>query len=145
MTLFNVIRGLERIALTHPNIRTAEDGSIYDIANANPSIKYGAFVVTQNVHRQDEQFDHYGLTLFYFDRLIDDMDSNRLQIQSFGKQVLGNIIHVFCDQYDIDLPTITYTTWTQRFADLCAGCYAQFEFDVPLDYLCPEDYEDEED
>lgn len=141
MTLYNVIKGLEEIALTLPNIRTAADGSIYDIMNANPSVKYGTFIVTQNTHRQTEMFDHYGLTIFYCDRLVDNMDSNRLQIQSFGKQALGNIIHVFCDRYDIDVPTITYTTWTQKFSDLCAGVYAQLEFEIPIDILCPEEYE----
>ena len=141
MTLYNVIKGLEDVAITHPNIRTAEDGSVYDIMNANPSITYGVFVVTQNVHRQTEMFDYYGLTLFYIDRLKDDMDSNRLQIQSFAKQVLGNIIHVFCDRYDLDVPTITYQSFTQKFADECAGQYAQIELEVPKDILCPEEYE----
>lgn len=141
MTLYDVIKGLERIALTHPNIRTAKDGSVYEIMNANPSVTYGAFVVTQNTHRQTEQFDYYGLTLFYIDRLKDDMDSNRLQIQSFAKQVLGNIIHVFCNEYDLDVPTITYQSFTQKFADETAGQYAQFELEVPIDIMCPEEYE----
>lgn len=141
MTLYNAIRGLESVALRQPNVRTAKDGSIYDIMNANPSIKYGAFVVTQNTHRQTEQFDYYGLTLFYCDRLNDDMESNRLQIQSHGLQVLKNIIHVFCDENDLDIPiTITYNTWTQRFADECAGAYAQFELEIPIDNLCNEDF-----
>lgn len=141
MTLYQVIEGLKNIALTHPNIRTAKDGSVYDIMNANPSVKYGAFVVTQNVHRQTEMFDYYGLTLFYIDRLNDDLESNRLQIQSFAKQVLGNIINVFCNEYDVDVPTITYQSFTQNFVDETAGQYAQFELEIPKDILCPEEYE----
>lgn len=141
MTLYNIIEGLKNTALTHPNVRTAKDGSVYEIMNANPSIKYGAFVVTQNMHRQTEQFDYYGLTLFYIDRLKDDMESNRLQIQSFAKQVLGNIIHVFCDEHDLDIPTITYQSFTQKFVDETAGQYAQFELEVPIDIMCPEEYE----
>lgn len=141
MTLYQVIDGLKNIALTHPNIRTAKDGSVYEIMNANPSVKYGAFVVTQNVHRQTETFDYYGLTLFYIDRLDDDLESNRLQIQSFAKQVLGNIINVFCNEYDVDVPTITYQSFTQKFVDETAGQYAQFELEIPKDILCPEEYE----
>lgn len=140
MTLLNVINELKNTALTHPNIRMAKDGNVYDIMNTDPSIRYGAFVVTQNVHRQDEQFDHYGLTLFFIDKLQDNMESNRLQIQSFGKQVLGNIIHTFCDEYDIDIPTITYHPFTQKFADECAGQYAQIELEIPIDILCAETY-----
>lgn len=141
MTLYQVIEGLKNIALTHPNICTAKDGSVYEIMNANPSVKYGAFVVTQNVHRQTEMFDYYGLTLFYIDRLNDDLESNRLQIQSFAKQVLGNIINVFCNEYDVDVPTITYQSFTQKFVDETAGQYAQFELEIPKDILCPEEYE----
>lgn len=141
MTLYNVIRELERIAMTHPNVRTAKDGSVYEIMNASPSVKYGAFVVTQNKHYQQGQFDHYGLTLFFIDRLVSDMEDNRLQIQSFAKQVLGNIINVFCEEYDLDVPIIRYQPFTQKFADECAGQYAQIELEIPLDILCPEEYE----
>lgn len=141
MTLYNVIRELERIAMTHPNVRTAKDGSVYEIMNASPSVKYGAFVVTQNQHYQQGQFDHYGLTLFFIDRLVSDMEDNRLQIQSFAKQVLGNIINVFCEEYDLDVPIIRYQPFTQKFADECAGQYAQIELEIPLDILCPEEYE----
>lgn len=140
MTLYNVIKGLEDVALTHPNIRTAEDGSVYDIMNANPSITYGVFVVTQTRHRTNEQFDYYGLVLFYIDRLVDDLETNRLQIQSFGKQVLSNIVHTFCNEYDIDLPIITFTPFQQKFSDETAGMYCEFELEVPKDILCSEQF-----
>ena len=52
----------------------------------------------------------------------------------------GNIIHVFCNEYDLDVPTITYQPFTQKFADECAGQYAQIELEVPKDILCPEEY-----
>lgn len=140
MTLFQVVRGLEEIALTHPNVRTAKDGSIYEIMNADPSITYSVFVVTQNTHRTDEVWDYYGITLFFVDRLQGDMDGNRLQIQSHGKQILSNVVHVFCDTYDVDLPTITYTPFTQKFADETAGVYAQFELQIMKDTICSEDF-----
>ena len=141
MTLYQVVRGLESIALEHPTILTATDGSIYEIMNSNPSIKYSVFVVTQNTHRTDEMFDYYGLTLFYVDRLMKDngMDANRLQIQSHGKQILSNIVHVFCDEYDVDLPTLTFTPFTQKF-DETAGVYCQFELEVIKDIICAEEY-----
>lgn len=141
MTLYEIVKGFENIALRMPLVMTAEDGSIYEIMNANPSIKYGVFVVTQNTHRSDEMFDYYGLTLFYCDRLDSDRENNRLQIQSFGKQVLENVIHLFCDEFDLDLPSITYNTWTQQFMDITAGCYAQFELECPKCAICPEEYE----
>ena len=140
MTLYNLIKALERIALTQPNIRTAKDGSVYNILNANPSVKYEAFVVTQNTHRQDEQFDYYGLTLFIVDRLDDDLETNRLQVQSIAKEQLANIIRTFCNEYDIDIPTTTFQTFTERFQDLTAGTYAQLEFVIPVEIQCAEEY-----
>lgn len=140
MTLYNVVEALKKIALTQPNIRTAKDGSIYNLLNANPSVKYEAFVVTQNTHRQDEQFDYYGLTLFIVDRLDDDLETNRLQVQSIAKEQLSNIIRTFCNEYDIDIPTITFQTFTERFQDLTAGTYAQLEFVIPVVIQCAEEY-----
>lgn len=131
---------LERIALTHPNVRTAEDGSIYEKLNANPSVKYNAFIVTQNQHRDVGQFTYYGLTLFVVDRLVEDLESNRLQAQSMAKQLLGNIIRSFCNEYDLDVPTIVYHPFTEKFQDLTAGMYCQIEFEVPIDNNCAEEF-----
>lgn len=141
MTLYKLVEILKQIALRQPMIRTAGEGDIYDMMNANPSIDYGVFFITQQTHTQDERFDHYNLVLFYIDRLVSDLDDNRLQVQSIGKEVLTNIIRTIEEDYDIDAGTISYTTFTQRFHDECAGCYVQLVLDIPLDYLCAEEYE----
>lgn len=140
MTLYQVIKGLEHIASSIPNVRTSTNGNVYDIMNANPSVKYGAFVITQNTHRQTEMFDYYGLTLFYIDRLVDNREDNRLQIQSIAKQILGNVITKFCEQYDVDFPTVKYTPFTQKFKDETCGQFAQFEFELPKDIICSETF-----
>ena len=136
MTLLQIVDNLERIALTQPNVRTAGEGNIYDKMNTNPSVKYGVFFITQNTHIEYEESDRYGLTLFYVDRLEDDMESNRLRIQSHGKQVLGNIITAFCNEFDIDFPEITYTPFTEKFVDMTAGIYANILIDVYKDTIC---------
>ena len=141
MTLYELIRELNAIALKQPNVRTAKEGNIYDVMNANPSIKYGVFFITQGTHTDDETWDRYNLTLFYIDRLQSDLEDNRLQVQSIGKEVLRNIILTFCDYYEIEYPTVSYTTFTQRFADECAGAYAQWVFELPKDLICEEEYE----
>ena len=136
MTLLQIVDNLERIALSQPNVRTAGEGNIYDKMNTNPSVKYGVFFITQNTHIEYEESDRYGLTLFYVDRLEDDMESNRLRIQSHGKQVLGNIITMFCNEFDIDFPEITYTPFTEKFVDMTAGVYANIIIDIYKDTLC---------
>ena len=140
MTLFQIIQILKQIALTQPNIKSATDGSIYEVMNTNPSIKYNVVHFSQTTHQSDEETDYYGLNIFYVSRLEDSLEDNRLQIQSIGKDILDNIIRTFCENWNIDFPVITYTPFTQKFNDLCAGCYCNLKLEIPKEILCADDY-----
>lgn len=140
MTLFQIIQVLKEIALTQPNVKTATDGSIYDVMNTNPSVKYDVVHFSQTTHQSDEETDFYGLNIFYVSRLEDSLEDNRLQIQSIGKEVLDNIIRTFCENWGIDFPVITYTPFTQKFNDLCAGCYCNLRLEIPKEIICADDY-----
>ena len=143
MTLYAIIDKLKMLALKHPNVNSAYEGNIYDIMNANPQQKYASVILTQQSHTQDDTYDHYGFNLFYVDRLVDDMDSNRVQIQSTGKSMLSNIIKAFCEEFDAECETINYQTFTERFADECAGVYCTITIDMVKDIYCTEKYWDE--
>lgn len=140
MTLYEVVKELQEIALRQPTIRSAGEGSVYDFMNNNPSSRYCCFNITQTSHRQDEDTDYYGFNLFYIDRLVDDLSDNRLQIQSIGKEVLSNIVRVFCEDNDCDRSTLIFRSFTEKFVDETAGCYCEVEFAVPIDYECSENY-----
>lgn len=140
MTLYETIDLLKKIALKHPNIGSASEGNIYEYMNANPSVKYGVFFITQGTHSQDEMFNHFEFTLFYVDRLVDDMEENRLQIQSIGKEILSNILTFFCEEFDAECENISFQPFTQQFLDLTAGIYSTITIDVPKDVICPEEY-----
>ena len=141
MTLYQIVSYLKQIALSSPYIRTAEEGSVYTIMNGNPHSKYGVFVVSQTIHRQDEIFDYYGLNLFVIDRLVDDLESNRLQIQSLAKEVLANTILTFVTKfYGITHNELQFHPFTEKFVDLTAGQYVQVTFQVPRNLICPDDY-----
>lgn len=142
MTLYDTINIIEQIALQQPNVRTAKEGNVFDHLNANPSVQYAAVILTQGQHQQDERFNHFRFSIFYVDRLESDLDSNRIQIQSTGKEVLNNIIRTLTSKFDAECDDITYQPFTQRFADECAGVFASVVIDVPVDYLCAEDYAD---
>lgn len=142
MTLYKLIEIIKNISLKHPNVGSVNEGDIYTI-NSSPSVKYANVTITQNSHSQDSTYDHYGLTLFYTDRLVDDMESNRLQIQSTGKQMLSNIINYICDEFDVECENISFQPFTQRFTDECAGVYATITVDVIKETLCAEEYWDE--
>ena len=144
MTLYETIDLLKKIALKHPNIGSASEGNIYEYMNANPSVKYGVFFITQGTHSQDEMFNHFEFTLFYVDRLVDDMEENRLQIQSIGKEILSNILTFFCEEFDAECDNITYQPFTQKFVDMTAGIYSTITIDVPKDVICPEEYWNED-
>lgn len=144
MTLYETIDLLKKIALKHPNIGSASEGNIYEYMNANPSIKYGVFFITQGTHSQDEIFNHFEFTLFYVDRLVDDMDENRLQIQSIGKEMLSNILTFFCEEFNAECENISFQPFTQRFADETAGIYSTITIDMPKDIICPEEYWNED-
>ena len=143
MTLYKVIETMKMLALKHPNINSACEGNIYDIMNANPQQKYATVIITQQSHTQDDTYDHYGFNIFYVDRLVDDMDSNRVQIQSTGKSMLANIIKSFCDEFDGECENINFQTFTERFADECAGVYCTITIDMVKDMTCTEKYWDE--
>lgn len=139
MTLQDTIQSLERIALTQPNIRYAGEGDLYRDLNANPSIKYGVFYITQNRHYSDEALgvDRYGFNLFYIDRLVNDNGDNALQVQSIGKEALTNIIRMFCERYDAEVyGTIEWQAFTQKFSDLCAGVYAVINIEISQETQC---------
>ena len=140
MTLFQVIEILKEIALGQPNVKSATDGSIYEVMNAKPSVKYDVVHFSQTTHQSDEETDYYGLNIFYVSRLEDSLEDNRLQIQSIGKEILDNIIRTFCENWGIDFPVITYTPFTQRFNDLCAGQYCNLRIEIPKELLCADDY-----
>ena len=143
MTLYKVIETLKMLAMKHPNVNSAYEGNIYDIMNASPEQKYASVVLTQQPHTQDETYDYYGFSLFYVDRLVDDMDENRVQIQSTAKNMLSNIIKAFCDEFDAECDRIEFHTFTEKFADECAGAYCTITINILKDITCSERYWDE--
>ena len=145
MTLYQLIEQLKAIALRQPNVRSASEGSVYEIMNANPGVDYDAFVITQGVHSSDDNFNHFNLSLFLISRLESDLETNRLQVQSSAREVLDNILTYFAYNFDGDTgETITFHTFTERFADECAGAWCEVTVDVPKSGICPEDYDGED-
>lgn len=137
MTLLQVIRQLERIALTQHNVRYAADGDIFKDLNSNQSVKYDVVYLTQNQHQSEGEFDRYNLNIFYISRLENMDGDNTLQIQSIGKEVIENMVKIFCDQFDADVYGTTYwQAFKQKFADETAGIYCIIVLEVPKDSVC---------
>ena len=139
MTLYNIVQRIKDIASKQPNVGSVNEGDVYAI-NSSPSVKYANITITQDTHTQDEMFDNYSFHIFYTDRLVGDLEENRLQIQSIGKEVLSNIVNILEEHYDIEHQSINFQPFTQRFANECAGIYITITFVVQKDIICGELY-----
>ena len=140
MTLYELVDFIQKVAKRQPNVRSVGNGDIYDYLNTKGDIVYDVFWIAQTTHRLYDEFDHYGFVLYYVDRLNSDMEENRLQSQSIGKEVITNVVETVCEYLDIEMPEITFTPFTQEFKDECVGMYANVIFDIPVDFICPEYY-----
>lgn len=139
MTYQQVVKSLETIALNQHNVRYAGYGSLYEDLNSTPNIKYDVFYITPNQYTLEGDFNRFSFNLFYISRLEDVDGDNMLQVQSIGKEILDNIVRVFCETFDAETyGSIYYQPFTQRFADECAGIYMTVTLVVPVDSTCGE-------
>ena len=137
MTLYQVIKQLEKIALTQHNVRYAGEGDLYRDLNSDPSLKYDVFYITQNQHESSQDFDRYSFNMFYISRQEDTEAGNALQIQSIGKEIVENVVKTFCERFDSDVyGSIYWQPFVQRFTDLTAGIYGIIVLEVPKDSIC---------
>ena len=135
-TLQSVIKTLESLALQQPNIRSAGENNLYDFMNGNPEVQFGVFYITQNKHRSTDEWDYWGLNLFYIDRITDNGE-NELQVESYGKQALDNIVATFCTRYQADVSgERQYQVFTEKFKDRCAGIILTLTIMMPKDIIC---------
>lgn len=137
MTLKNVVNIIKFVSLSQPNVRQFAEGSVYDINN-NPSNKYANIVLTQRDHIETDNTFIFNFIIFYVDRLVDDLETNRLEAQSAGISTLSNIFKTLEEKFDFEYIEKRYTTWTQRFTDECAGAYCNVRIEVYKDQLCAE-------
>ena len=130
---------IESIAEQQPNINTIiKSGDIYEL-NTKPDVRYCAFCCTQQPHTESGGFRNYNFYLFVVDNLLHS-NVNKIAVQSNAIEVLSNIINTLKNNDELEIEnTITYTTFTQRFASECAGAYCYVSISVPLNN-CFTDY-----
>ena len=142
MTLTELIHTMEVLAAGTPSIKSIVRNDIFRL-NSLPDAKYAVFGWTQGQHSAsvDSSLLVFNFTLFYIDRLTESQ-GNQLEIQSFGIQVLDNIIRSLYEQgITADTP-YTFTTFNQRFQDECAGVYTNVALSVPVPGLCADYFAD---
>lgn len=130
MTLSTIIGKLTDIAMRTPNVRSVIINDVYR-ENAFSGINYGVVAILQDEHSVGKDIVTYNFTLVYVDRLTADK-SNEVDVQSEGMLTLTNIINTLTaelDEVSID-DDVTFTAYNQRFADDCAGVYANVAISV---------------
>lgn len=129
--LTNLKNQIGEIALSQPEVNAYGEGSVYDLLNSGGKIeKYAAVVATfQSASIVDDNYTAT-INLFYIDRLTKFDDNNRLQVQDTAVQTLHNILLQLAEEYDVE--NESYTLFTQKFADNCAGAYATLKITLPI-------------
>lgn len=132
MTLMQVIKRLEEVAMLQPPVQTIVENDVYRL-NGMPDARYGVFAFTQGRHTSslDSTLRYFSFTLMYVDRLTED-HGNEIAVQSTGHYVLDNICRTLAEEWDISEWVIQ--TYTQRFMDDCAGAMCEVTFGVPNEY-----------
>lgn len=142
MTLAQLIRLIEGVAMQQPSIKMIVQNDVYRI-NSAPSLKYGVFAWTQGQHSGSiNGMTTFSFTFFYVDRLTEDQ-SNQIEIQSVGCETLGNILRAL-DENDVEVASYTMQTFNQRFTDECAGVFCNVSLSVLPTLTCPEIFDNNE-
>lgn len=131
MTLKDLSNIINNYSLKQSAVSEYKEGDIYENLN-NGEHKYGFVNFTINSIQRTEQTNTVNCYLFYVDRLTED-NGNKLDIWSVGTTVLQRILSEVTYNagtfFEIGEVT-TYTTFTEKFNDLCAGVYATLEITV---------------
>ena len=142
MTLTDTIRLIETVASGQPPVKSIVRNDIFRL-NSLPDAKYAVFGWTQGTHtaNADSSFFTYNFTFFYIARLTASQ-SNEIEVQSVGIQVLDNILSLLDEQGGVPVGEWQYTTFNQRFLDECAGVFVSVGLEIPVNGLCADTFVD---
>lgn len=138
MTLLDTINLLEAVASQQPCIKSIIENDVYRL-NDCPNARYGVFAFQQREHSVGVGNTHtFNFTLFYIDRLLSD-GSNEMEAQSTGVAFLEGMARSLVD-LGLHVDNFPARTFTQRFADECAGAFINIGISTVADSMCGEDW-----
>lgn len=131
MNYFSLIEDIKNTSLQF--VEEFHEGDVYEFLNSGNHKYPSVILTTQNVST-DDGINTIGATLFCVDRLTDD-SANKLEVQSDTFDRLQHIISTL-EKKTTNLESNTYTPFTEKFADLCAGMFVEFSLQYVGDTLC---------
>ena len=137
MTLTQVIAKIEAAASAQPSVRHIVRNNVFRL-NKLPDAQYGTFAWTQQQHALSGDLLEFSFAFFYVDRLTADA-SNEIEIQSVGVQTLTGIIRRLEAEGVMPAGDVTFQTFNEKFADLCAGAWCNVRLQVSAEWVCTDD------
>ena len=137
MNYFGLVNRILDIAGSHDYVFETYYGDIYEFENSG-NRKYANVVLTPTQSVDSGDYTTYTFTLFSTDRLTDDK-SNKVAVQSHCKSILTGILDKLCETGDVTLSSATFYYWTEKFNDLCGGCYVTFTVALSREEICVDD------
>lgn len=96
-------------------------------------IQYGSFNAALNYVEYEDNIARCYLTLYYADRLKND-SSNIYEVQTTGFNAIRNVISHLVDNYELEgVDALRIYPFSQKFADILAGAYADVTVYMPID------------
>lgn len=139
MTVSDIITLLEDVAAGQPAIGSIVRADIFRL-NAAKATKYAVFGWEQLRHTiSADNIATYRLRLYYIDRLQDG-SRNVTEVISAGIIILGTIIESLRKR-GVAIRDWEAQSFLQRFADQCAGVYAEIDIVTSGTHGCAEEYQ----
>lgn len=150
MTLYDVIAKIEEAAAAQPSVNMIVRQDVYRL-NDVAAARYGVFAWLQGQHRRNlaASTRTYAFTFFYVDRLAaseagdDTAAANTEAVQSVAVETLDNILRTL-RQAGVTCSEYTCRTFSQRFADQCAGAYVEVEMTAPVEDICEDAFNEKQ-
>ena len=141
MNLYTILNTIESIANKHKLVEQYKAGDVYRIMN-NATNTYPSVVLTADSLQTNSQ-DYSTLTgyVFFIDRLTDTED-NKIEIQTNSVNVINDIFNKLSEINGIYVTMpLQFTFFTEKFADLTCGAYANFSIQFINNENCCNNFE----
>ena len=138
MNFYQFNKLLKNTCVSHKLVNEFQNGDIYTNLNSGQH-KYPCLNLTvQTLNDVNDSITNCSFTLFYVDRLLDN-NANTLEIQSNGLTILKQIAVSLDEDYNVSFKSKTFTPFTEKFSDLCAGVYMTATIAIESDVQCDSD------
>lgn len=126
------------VASKNISVNEVNEGDVYEILNSKQH-RYPSIILTpQTVTSTNSDTETLNAILFFVDRLTDTQE-NKIMIQSQGISVLRQILEKCAEENIFDIESYTFTPFTEKFTDECAGVFVNITVNYTIDFICSED------